>query len=139
MLVPIVVAIVLIGLTYRAIFVTNVRGASMSPTFHDGDRLLTIRRSLFRSLRPGDIVVCQLPTGYSLPDGGSRPLVVKRVAATAGQPQPNAQGSGRVPAGHIFVVGDSPQYSFDSSDFGPIPQEHVVGVVVRRLMISQSR
>lgn len=64
-------------------------------------------------------------------DVGRAGLLVKRVAALAGEAFP--RGHGTVPEGHIFVLGDAPE-SFDSKAFGPIPEKEVVGVVIRNLL-----
>ncbi|MGW6502808.1 S26 family signal peptidase [Nonomuraea angiospora] len=38
-----------------------------------------------------------------------------------------------MPPGHLAVRGDNADESFDSRDFGYVPPERVVGVVIRRL------
>jgi len=38
----------------------------------------------------------------------------------------------QVPPGHCFVKGDSP-YSYDSTSLGPIPLDHIVGIVLLKL------
>ncbi len=38
----------------------------------------------------------------------------------------------QVPPGHCFVKGDSP-YSYDSTSWGPIPLDHIVGIVLLKL------
>lgn len=57
------VAYVIVGcallavLIRRLVLVVTVRGASMEPTYRDGDRLLSVRTVLRRMLRPGRVVV----------------------------------------------------------------------------------
>jgi signal peptidase I len=38
----------------------------------------------------------------------------------------------QIPPGHCFVKGDSP-YSYDSTSLGPIPLDHIVGIVLLKL------
>ncbi|MEV3872432.1 S26 family signal peptidase [Streptomyces sp. NPDC049906] len=112
----------------------TVRGGSMVPTLHDGDRVLIRRGS--RRLRRDDIVVVACPAQDSAWRG--KPPVtgeltatewyIKRAVALAGDPF-----EGRpVPAGHLAVVGDG-VFSVDSREHGPCPVDQVLGVVVRTL------
>lgn len=118
---------------HRYVAVT-VRGESMVPTLSDGDRVL-IRRGR-RGLRRNDIVVVACPD----PDTSwrNRPPVTEDLTATewfikrAVALEGDLFGSGRVPAGHLAVVGDS-VYSDDSRRRGPCPVDQVLGVVVRVL------
>jgi signal peptidase I len=98
----------------RSLIVVRVNGPSMQPTFQPGDAVLAVRRGLSNRLRPGDIVVCRLPSTVLGPDS----LVIKRIR--------DVDGDG------VFLVGDGPQ-SYDSRQFGPIAARCVVGRVVARL------
>ncbi|TDC57498.1 S26 family signal peptidase [Actinomadura sp. KC345] len=122
----------LVLLLRRGLLVSRVRGGSMLPAYRDGDVLLAVRRSLFRRLRAGDVVVCRVPEGFHVPGGGDDPLLVKRVAAVGGEPHPAAD-EGRVRDGMVHVVGDSADHSLDSNVFGALPEALVVGVVLRRM------
>ncbi|MER7004835.1 S26 family signal peptidase [Dactylosporangium sp. NPDC000555] len=135
----VIAVVVVLGLLLRrGLLVSRVRGGSMLPTYQDGDMLLAVRRGLFRRPRAGDVVVCRLPYGFAIPGGGDNPLLVKRVGAVAGDPRPGGDGvSDPLPAGTIYVVGDSPGHSLDSNTFGPLPEDLVVGVVVRRMSGAQ--
>ena len=88
----------------------RVRGASMSPTVHPGDRLLARKVRSPDAVRPGDVVLARFPARPDL-------LVVKRVARA-------------VPEGGHWVVGDNELATDDSRSFGPAV---VVGRVVARL------
>jgi signal peptidase I len=61
--------------------------------------------------------------------------VIKRVAATAGEAVPSSiEGRGTVvPEHHLVLLGDNPLGSGDSRQYGFVPVEAVVGVVVRIL------
>ncbi|WP_051367115.1 S26 family signal peptidase [Hamadaea tsunoensis] len=113
----------------RRRLVVTVEGDSMRPTYQDGDRLL-VRTG--PACRPGDVVVFANPHG---PEPGPA-MLVKRVAATAGDAVPEATrtriGAGPVPPGRIVVLGDA-VLSLDSRNFGYVRADTVVGVVLREL------
>ncbi len=106
-----------------------VNGPSMEPTYRNGDRLLmTTAYWLFGPIKRGDVVVIIRPNGD---------LLIKRVVAMAGEPIPDRYWSplvymmgGRVPEGHIFVVGDNLARSEDSRHLGAIPLSWVQGKIV---------
>ncbi|MDW8105861.1 MAG: signal peptidase I [Armatimonadota bacterium] len=106
-----------------------VNGPSMEPTYKDGDRLLmTNAYWLFGDIRKGDVVVIIRPNGE---------LLIKRVVALAGERIPDKYWTplvymmgGRVPEGHIFVVGDNLERSEDSRHIGAIPLSWVQGKIV---------
>lgn len=123
----------------------TVRGESMAPALHEGDRLLALR---YWPRRRGAIVVCSLSPGPGEPPW----LWVKRLIAVGGDvarvprarlhpgERPERTG-GRldgddvvwdVPKGYVFVKGDADS-SADSTGWGPIPRSAVVGVVVKQI------
>ena len=101
----------------------------MSPTYVNGDRLLVRRGS---ECQVGDVVVFDHPGGIF----GSPPMLVKRVAAVAGDPVPEPVrprvGVSPVPTGSIIVLGDN-GHSLDSRSLGYIDTRTLRGVVVRQL------
>ncbi|MBW8171922.1 S24 family peptidase [Ornithinimicrobium sp. Arc0846-15] len=97
--------------------VAVVHGASMLPTYAEGDRLL-VRYGA--TVGPGDVVIAQLPDGPS----GKRPLGVKRLT--------------RWEWGKAWLASDNPGQGTDSSVFGALPPEKIIGKVVRRLPRKQS-
>lgn len=107
----------IVGLTlaYLATLAANrsqlvVRGASMEPTLQAGDRLLTV--PVFgRALRAGLVVVVADPVDATH-------LVVKRIA--------------RIDGDRIVVLGDAPDRSTDSRQWGPVPRTSVRRIVVAR-------
>ncbi len=92
-----------------------VRGRSMEPTYHDGDRLLV---GWGLSPRPGRPALVALPPG---PDG-PRPLAVKRV-------------TGRDPAdpGRWWVERDNDSVGVDSWTIGSLAPEDIRAVVLTRI------
>ena len=127
-----------------------VRGASMEPTYQDGQVVLVRRRSLLSApLRRNDVVLLQRYRGeviikriYRLPGEevpGGYPFLID-----IGQPRglqdyyeqiPTKTPTGAatrfyVPSGYIAVLGDNPDVSEDSRFFGPVPISSVLGTVV---------
>lgn len=132
-------AVALAVLVLRRFFaVVQVVGISMEPTFHTGDRLLVRRRRLSR-LRVGDVVVFERPPGWPVAGefASRRQWMVKRVAALPGDPVPaqvtTAVAERRVGQGRLVVLGDNPAFSFDSRQFGLLPADRLLGVVLRRM------
>ena len=114
-----------------------VRGASMTPTLREGERVLA-RRVHGQAVRSGDIVILRVP-GLGTDGTPNRYTAVKRVAATAGDPLPpflrlqTTTGSELLPAGHLAVLGDNLTASADSRQWGLVPAANVLAKVVRRL------
>ncbi|MFD6141472.1 S26 family signal peptidase [Promicromonospora sp. NPDC060271] len=127
--------------------VVAVDGMSMHPTYEPGDRVLVRRGG--RAPARGDVVVVRKPDvkhGWpttapaqrsGLPLG--RRWLIKRVAATGGEPWPDGidpapwdRGEGRVPAGHIVLLSDNPR-GVDSRRWGPCPDHQVMGRVTRSM------
>jgi hypothetical protein len=80
-----------------------VRGRSMEPTLHDGDRLVVVPGGRPRA---GRVAVVRLP--------GGRPLSVKRLAFPA--------------EGGWWVERDNPAEGVDSWQVGAIPERDVVAI-----------
>ncbi|GAA1960111.1 signal peptidase I [Catenulispora subtropica] len=122
-------AVVLVR-TRRGFVTITVEGMSMSPALLDGDRVLVSRRAR-TAARNGDVVVVERP--------GDDGWFIKRVVATGGETIPDAVRARRglpdgavVASGEVMVLGDHPA-SEDSKQWGALPVDRVVGVVVRKL------
>ncbi len=103
-----------------------VRDLSMAPTFLDGDRLL-VDPGAYRRRRPGrgEVVVLRDPEDR-------RRLLIKRVAAVAGDPTPPPVPPGdeeTVAPGHVYVLSDRREGTRDSRRFGAVPLALLVGLV----------
>jgi signal peptidase I len=122
------VAVAAAGVWMRSrIVVVRVSGESMEPTLRGGDRVV-VRRIAADRLRTGQIVVLASPyrrRSARLRDGH---WVIKRLAGLPGDPV----WTDVVPAGHAVVLGDNAARSTDSREFGPVPLDRILGVVVRR-------
>lgn len=123
-----------------------VRGGSMSPGIHDGDRILVDQLSVaLGGVGRGDIVVLRCPLDPRLD-------YIKRVVALPGEtvaveagrvvvdgrlldepyverPDFHARLRMRVPEGSYFVMGDNRCHSSDSREFGVVAAEQIVGKV----------
>ncbi|MFF3441939.1 S26 family signal peptidase [Streptosporangium sp. NPDC002721] len=133
----------------RKLVTVTVRGKSMEPTYHHGERVL-VRRDFTPA--PGQVVVVEYPgNGGVWPDPPVGPAaepseipgrrwIIKRVAATPGDPVPRdtvpalaEAGEENVPEGQMVLLGDNPDASFDSRQMGYFPLERILGTAVRRL------
>lgn len=133
----------------RRLVAVTVRGASMEPAYHDGDRVLVRRGSAFV---PGQTVVVEHPhtdPGWSRPPMrrlagatavSGRTWMIKRVAAVPGDPVPRQRVPALadvpeeyVPRGALVLLGDNAEASFDSRQLGYVPAERVLGTVIRPL------
>lgn len=124
---------------------------SMSPTLQPGDRVIAAKFAYrLGDPRRGDLAV------FRNPENGSEDLI-KRVVATSGdeveirdgvlyvngerkeEPYVNYRltdsvffGPEKVPAAHVFVMGDNRSNSRDSREFGPVPEKDLLGKVLVR-------
>ncbi|MBI5364908.1 MAG: signal peptidase I [Planctomycetes bacterium] len=127
-----------------------VRGSSMAPGIHDGDRILVDHLSyVFQDVTRGDIVVLQYPLDPSL-DYIKRVIGLPgdRVAIHAGGVWVNGQRLTEpyvaeqdlrarcnvvVEPEHYFVLGDNRPHSSDSREFGQVPRANLRGKVEVRV------
>jgi signal peptidase I len=139
---PLLLAVVLAFAVRATARIYSIPSSSMAPTLTAGDHILVTR---YRGEEParGDVVVFHSLQG--------RELAVKRVVGIPGDLIQTRSGkivlgghtlsepylamrahSGviapqLVPAGHLFVLGDHREDSFDSRHWGPLPASRVVG------------
>ncbi|WP_283135285.1 S26 family signal peptidase [Rhizohabitans arisaemae] len=118
----------------RRFLVVTVRGPSMEPTYHEGERVL-VRRTPIDGISAGQVVVVE---------GSVRPhqWIIKRAAALPGDLVPDevasaakvAPGS-RVPKNSLVLLGDNRARSADSRFVGYYAGDQLIGVVSRRMKV----
>lgn len=151
----VVMSLAIFVLVYMFIFQPNmVKGRSMEPTFLNGEYLLTdkLTYSLMRKPARGDIVVFRSPENNDID-------FIKRIIALPGDdiqvksgqvfvngeqlPQkyladgtttlPGAflkeSTTYEVPPGGFVVFGDNRNHSSDSREWGPVPEDNIIGRV----------
>lgn len=141
-------ATLMVAVHLFVIQVSIVKGNSMEPCLHDGDRLVVDRVSYnVADVTRGDVVVLRYPRNPAVD-------FVKRVVAVPGDRVAMSQGvlwvNGepaddygcipdieslpelRVPEGEFFVLGDNRPISCDSREFGLVPADLLKGKVRAR-------
>lgn len=134
----------------------QIKGASMVPTFTDGDYILTSKITYkFKPIERGDVVVFKslknpdiefIKRVIALP--GEELVFRNNTIYIDGQPLSEDYTSAQteiteggflkenipvvMPEGTIFTMGDNRPRSSDSREFGPIPIENIIGVVFYR-------
>lgn len=138
--IPLAAGVLGLLLARRRFVVVTVVGSSMEPTLRPGDRVL-VRRRGSDPLRVGAIMVFREPDDTlpgALPPGpASQRWVIKRIAALPGCAVPDpvrpvVGDAEAVPAGMVVVLGDGVR-SGDSRQWGFIPADQALGLVVRKL------
>lgn len=151
------IALVLVGLVRYFLFQPFfVQGASMEPTFEDGEYLIVDELSYyFRTANRGEVIVFKYPLDTSQ-------YFIKRVVGLSGETveikngevkiynKENPNGfllkekylpdnlqtlgdiKAKLGAGEYFVLGDNRSRSADSRRFGSVPKEDIVGKVFLR-------
>lgn len=116
----------------RTRVVVTVRGVSMQPTYHAGDRVLVRRRPL-TAVHPGQVVVLR---AEDMEVSTDQRWIIKRVVAVPGDPILSGQFpivDRVVPAGSLLLVGDNLDWSGDSRQHGYYRGTQLLGVVTRSM------
>ncbi|MEK7626846.1 MAG: signal peptidase I [Patescibacteria group bacterium] len=132
-----------------------VSGSSMEPSFKNGNYLLVDELTYrFRAPERGEVVVFKYPNdtnsyfikriiglpGEMVRTGGGQVEVLKKDGKTialdesyVSRESQGAEMEKTLAAGEYFVMGDNRDFSFDSRNWGPLPEDDLVGVVRFRL------
>jgi signal peptidase I len=124
----------------------RVDGSSMEPTLHAGQFVIVNKLAYrFGAAARGDVIVFHFPRN---PDQEYIKRVIglpgDTVAVENGQITVNGElldepyldgqtgypGIWTVPVGHIFVLGDNRNNSFDSHNWGTVPMDYVIGKAI---------
>ena len=147
------IAIVIRTFVFQAFYIPS---ESMVPTLKIGDRVLVNKLSYkLHDPRRGDIVVFKAPPAAATADikdlvkrlvglpgrddrGQGRPDLHQRPGARASRTCPKdvksrTFGPEKVPPDSYFMLGDNRQYSKDSTFFGPIKRDQLIGRVFMRI------
>lgn len=128
-----------------------IPSASMSPTLEVGDRVLASKLA-YRIGEPqrGDLAVFKDPEGelaikrvVGLP--GDTVSVWDGVVRVNGKPKREPyvdyeltdttfHGPEKIPAGHVYLMGDNRSNSLDSRNFGPVSRKDLAGQVLLRVL-----
>lgn len=138
-------ATLMVAIHLFVVQVSVVKGSSMEPCLHDGDRLVVDRVSYnLAEVQRGDVVVLRYPRNPAVD-------FVKRIVGLPGDriemhrgtlfvngdpcdaygciPDRQELAALEVPDGNYFVLGDNRPISCDSRDFGLVAQELLKGRV----------
>ena len=138
------IAIVVAAVKTHAIDLTLCVGPSMLPTFTPSGDVVAVEKRAARRLRSGDercarrgdVVLATSPTNPTQ-------LVFKRVVGVGGDvidvPYSNGRNFRvtttrvRVPVGSVWLQGDNARNSTDSRDYGPVPEDMILGRAIVRV------
>lgn len=128
--IPLAACVLAVLLARHRFLVVTVVGSSMEPTLLPGDRVL-VRRHRRAPVGVGDVLVFHEPDGQR---------AIKRVAAVAGDAVPDSVrpvtgGTDVVPSEMLVLLGDGIR-SGDSRQWGFIPADRTLGVMIRKLSAS---
>lgn len=108
-LVAIWIIIIVVGILMYMFPIVEVCGDSMSPTYNDGEFLLSTRLFKRENIKVGDVFIFDHPYVEGR-------LLIKRVA--------------KIKAGDYFFEGDNSDNSYDSRDFGYMRPDCLVSKVI---------
>lgn len=105
-----------------------VSGASMDPTFKDGDYLIVDELSYkFNEPKKGDVIVFRYPKDETK-------FFIKRIMGLPGDTVEIAGQQVILKQGEFYVLGDNRDRSLDSRVWGHVPEKNIIGRAFVRLL-----
>jgi signal peptidase I len=151
--------VIAVGVKVFVISSFTIPSESMHPTLQAGDRVL-VNRLAYRAhdIRRGDVIVFARPPRSPITGPDAPKDLIKRVVGLpgdivatsdgavwvngrrltepylpAGTPSTGIEDGVKVPAGHVWVMGDNRTNSADSRVFGPLSDRLVIGRAFARV------
>ena len=104
-----------------------VSGASMDPTYHNGDYLIVDEISYkFKNPEKDDVIIFRYPKN-------PKTFFIKRIIALPNEDFIIDGKEIKLKGDEYFVVGDNRDASSDSRIWGPVPKKLIVGRSIARL------
>lgn len=122
-----IVALVVIPIRFWVVQPFLVSGASMQPTYEDGDYLIIDEFTYhFREPAKNEVIVFRYPKDTSK-------FFIKRIAGVPNETIDVYGNKVTLDEGKYFVMGDNRGESSDSRVWGPVPEKLIVGRALVRL------
>lgn len=122
-----IVAIIVIPIRFWVAQPFLVSGASMEPTYHDGDYLIIDEISYrLNEPRKDDVIIFRYPKNPST-------FFIKRIIALPNEEIILDGKEIKLKGDEYFVMGDNRDASSDSRIWGPVPKKMIVGRSIARL------
>ena len=105
-----------------------VSGASMAPTFENGNYLIIdeLTYNVIREPQKGEVIVFRYPLDPSK-------FFIKRIVGLPGEDVTVDGREWKLNESEYFVMGDNRLQSLDSRTFGALPRDHITGRALLRL------
>ena len=146
-----IIILSIIVLTFSLFYAQGciVSGSSMDDTYQDGQKIFVSRTAYWQELpERGDVITFKLDNEYllkrviALPGDTIRIEDCKTYVNDKQIAEPyvdswssynTSMAEQTVPEGHVFVMGDNRDNSFDSRDFGFVDLDQIVGRVINQV------
>lgn len=121
-LIIILAVVTVVAFLFFTFPIVQVVGNSMHPTYRDGELMLSTKLFRVKSIRAGDVIVYRPPTDENR-------WVVKRVAQIVEYKVQRPLTRTAKYRREFYCIGDNSDESYDSRDYGYVPQENIVCII----------